>query len=61
MHAMKTGFVALSDHPAWQAALRAPVVAETAEEREAVAEALNSGPVIASAQVSAELARRPER
>lgn len=61
MHAMKTGFVALSEHPAWQAALRAPVVPESAEERDAVAEALNSGPVVPAAQVSAEVARRAER
>ncbi|MFT3776304.1 MAG: hypothetical protein QM820_63985 [Minicystis sp.] len=47
-----------ADHPAWQAALRAPVQAETEEEREAVEEAMRSGKLIAGAEVSAEIARR---
>ena len=46
------------DHPAWQAALKAPVQLETDEEREAVAEAMRSEKLIPSAAVSAEIARR---
>ena len=46
------------DHPAWQAALRAPVEPETQAEREAVAAAMNSGPLIPGEQVTAELERR---
>lgn len=46
------------DHPAWQAALRAPVQPETQEERDAVAEAMGSGKLIPGAEVSAEIARR---
>lgn len=46
------------DHPAWQAALRAPVVPETEEEREAVAEAMRSGKLVSGAEVSAEIAKR---
>lgn len=46
------------DHPTWQAALRAPVEPETQEEREAVAAAMNSGPLIPGEQVTAELERR---
>jgi hypothetical protein len=58
MHALKPGFASVIDHPAWQAAVNAPVVAETDEEREAVAEALKSGALIPAAQVTAEIARR---
>ncbi|HRI64479.1 MAG TPA: hypothetical protein PK156_09570 [Polyangium sp.] len=61
MHALKPGFASILDHPAWQAAVNAPVVAETDEEREAVVEALRSGPVITGAQVTAEISRRSER
>lgn len=46
------------DHPAWQAALRAPVVPDTEEEREAVAAAMNSGPPIPHAVVMAKLEAR---
>jgi len=61
MHAMKTGFAAVLDHPAWQAAVNAPLVPETEDEREAVAEALRSGPPVPASKVSAEIARRAER
>lgn len=46
------------DHPAWQAALRAPVQPETDEEREAVARAMRSGEPLSSIEVSAEIALR---
>jgi hypothetical protein len=49
------------DHPAWQAALRAPVEPETDEEREAVAEAMDSGALIPGVRVSAEIAARRAR
>jgi hypothetical protein len=61
MHALKPGFASLMDHPAWHAAVNAPVVSETDEEREAVAEAMNSGKLVPGSQVSAEIARRSER
>lgn len=61
MHALKSGFASIVDHPAWQAAMNAPVVAETDEEREAVAAALESGPLIPGVQVTAEIDRRTER
>lgn len=49
------------DHPAWQAALRAPLQAETDEERHAVAEAMRSGKLIPGDTVSVEIARRAPR
>ncbi len=58
MYAQKPGPALPVDHPAWQAALRAPVVPETDEEREAVAEAMRSGELTSGAEVSAEIARR---
>ena len=58
MLAAKPRPVAFVDHPAWKAALRAPVEPETDEEREAVAEATRSGALIPAAEVSAEIARR---
>lgn len=61
MHALKPGLASILDHPAWQAAMNAPVVPETDEEREAVAEALKSGPLIPAVQVTAEITRRSER
>jgi hypothetical protein len=61
MHALKPGFASVMDHPAWQAAVNAPVLAETDEEREAVEAALESGPVVPASRVSAEIARRRER
>lgn len=61
MHAMKSGFAAVSDHPAWQAAVNAPVIPETDDEREAVAEALKSGPPVSGSKVTAEIAQRAER
>lgn len=57
MLAVKSRAAAFVDHPAWKAALRAPVEAETDEEREAVAEAMRSGALIAGADVTAEIAR----
>lgn len=48
MPAIKPGFASILDHPAWQAAVNAPVVPETDEKREAVAEALKSGPVVSA-------------
>jgi hypothetical protein len=41
------------DHPAWQAALRAPIEPETDDEREAVAAAMASGVLIPGAQIAA--------
>ena len=58
MLAAKPRPAAFVDHPAWKAALRAPVEPETDEEREAVAEAMRSGALIPAAEVSAEIARR---
>ncbi len=58
MHAQKAGPALPLDHPAWQAALRAPVQPETDEEREAVCDAMRSGAPVPGAEVSAELARR---
>ncbi|MEO7592737.1 MAG: hypothetical protein ABI134_16100 [Byssovorax sp.] len=58
MLAAKPRPAAFVDHPAWKAALRAPVEPETDEEREAVAEAMRSGTLIPGAEVSAEIARR---
>ncbi len=51
----------LVDHPAWQAAQKAPLQLETDEEREAVAEAMRSEKLIQGAAVSAEIARRIRR
>jgi hypothetical protein len=48
-------------HPAWQAALRAPVEPESEEERLAVAEAMQSGDLVPGEIVSAEIARRARR
>ena len=61
MQALEPGFASILDHPAWQAAVNAPVVPETDEEREAVAEALKSGPVVPGSRVTAEISRRSER
>ncbi len=61
MQALEPGFASLVDHPAWQAAVNAPVVAETDEERAAVAAALESSPLVPGSRVSAEIARRSER
>jgi hypothetical protein len=58
MHAEKLGPALPVDHPAWQAALRAPLQPETDEEREAVAAAMRSGEPVSSVEVSAEIARR---
>lgn len=58
MHAKKLRPPSFADHPAWQSALRAPVQAETEEEREAVAKAMRSGELIPGADVSSELERR---
>lgn len=58
MHATKPGFAALSDHPAWQAAINAPLIPETDDEREAVAEALKSGPPVSGVKVTLEIAKR---
>ncbi len=49
------------DHPAWQAALHAPVEPESDEEREAVAEAMDSGALIPGVQISGEIAARRAR
>ena len=49
------------DHPAWQAALRAPIEPETDDEREAVAEAMASGVLMPGAQIGAEIAARRSR
>lgn len=57
MIAAKSRVAAFVDHPAWKAALRAPVEPETDEERVAVAEAMRSGALIAAADVTAEIAR----
>lgn len=46
------------DHPAWQAALAAPVQPETEEEREAVNEAKRSGSLVPGAVVTAEITQR---
>ena len=46
------------DHPAWQAALRAPIEPETDDEREAVAAAMASGVLIPGAQIGAQIAAR---
>jgi hypothetical protein len=46
------------DHPAWQAALRAPIEPETDDEREAVAEVMASGVLIPGAQIGAQIAAR---
>ena len=46
------------DHPAWQAALRAPRKPETEEEREVVAEAMRAEKRVPGAEVSAEIERR---
>ena len=58
MLAAKLRPAAFLDHPAWKAALRAPVEPETDEEREAVAEAMRSGRLIPGAEVSADIKRR---
>jgi hypothetical protein len=58
MHAQKLGPALPVDHPAWQAALRAPVQPETDAERDAVAVAMRSGESVSSVEVSAEIARR---
>lgn len=57
MIAVESRVAAFVDHPAWKAALRAPVEPETDEEREAVAEAMRSGALISAADVTAEIAR----
>jgi hypothetical protein len=49
------------DHPAWQAALRAPIEPETDDEREAVAEVMVSGALIPGADLGAEIAARRAR
>jgi hypothetical protein len=56
MQALEPGFASLVDHPAWHAAVNAPVVPETDEEREAMAEALNSGALVPGSRVTAEIA-----
>ena len=57
--ALKTSPPAISeDHPAWQAALKAPLEPESEEERLAVAEAMRGGKLVSGAEVSAEIARR---
>jgi hypothetical protein len=61
MQAFEPGFALVVDHPAWHAAVNAPVVAETDEEREAVEAALESGPLVTGSRVSAEIRRRSER
>ncbi|MEP7127142.1 MAG: hypothetical protein ABJE95_39780 [Byssovorax sp.] len=58
MIAVKSRAATFADHPAWKAALRAPVEPETDEERNVVAEAMRSGALIPAAEVTAEIARR---
>lgn len=50
-----------ADHPALQAALRAPIEAETDEEREVVEAAMNSGQLVPGSMVTAEIGRRARR